>query len=237
MADLLASQAFVAIVSIIAIAIIVVIRCCIVLRAIHNPDSQTRRAQERQHKDSHKPIKTVVVLGSGGHTTEMLHMVQQLIPSDTRNSTKHYDPIIYMIAETDTTSEQRLHLHLRKSNHTNPTILRIPRSREVGQSYASSIATTCWSLWKCLWIMASVRPQLILSNGPGTCLPICLAGFFWRLLGVSNTRIVFIESYCRVQTLSLTGRLLYPIADLFIVHWDFLRQKYPRSHRVSTFVL
>lgn len=43
-------------------------------------------------------------------------------------------------------------------------------------------------------------------------------------------RLVFVESFARVTRLSLTGRILYPLADEFIVQWPQLHQRYPRSH-------
>jgi UDP-N-acetylglucosamine:LPS N-acetylglucosamine transferase len=56
-------------------------------------------------------------------------------------------------------------------------------------------------------------PDVILSTGAGVAVP-----FFWigRLLG---RRCVFVESLARVDTLSLTGRLVYPFADEFFVQW------------------
>eukprot|EP01031_Cornospumella_fuschlensis_P032110 gene32109-38831_t len=41
--------------------------------------------------------------------------------------------------------------------------------------------------------------------------------------------ILYVESFCRVQHLSLTGKLLYPIADRFIVQWEDLAEKYSRA--------
>lgn len=51
----------------------------------------------------------------------------------------------------------------------------------------------------------------------GTCLPVCYAAFLLRAVGLASSRIVFAESFCRVKTLSLTGKLLYPIADKVVV--------------------
>jgi beta-1,4-N-acetylglucosaminyltransferase len=147
-------------------------------------------------------IKTVVVLGSGGHTTEMLELVKNLSPH-------YYTPLIYIIATTDTTSEQRVHAHAahaqqqqqqqRRRDLSNVPILRIPRSREVGQSYASSIVTTLWSFVHAIWLVARLRPGLVLCNGPGTCLPIAISAFLFRILGVCEGKIVFVESFCRVE--------------------------------------
>jgi beta-1,4-N-acetylglucosaminyltransferase len=174
------------------------------------------------NRKSSLPVKTLVVLGSGGHTAEMLLMTKHLDPA-------HYHTT-YIQAATDTTSRQRL------VGHHNAVVHDIPRSREVGQSYLSSIFTTLSAQWYCLWLVGRLAPDLILCNGPGTCLPVCLAALFYRIIGFRNNSIVFCESYCRVETLSLTGKLLYPLADLFVVHWPELHQKYPRTVLVSTFV-
>lgn len=59
----------------------------------------------------------------------------------------------------------------------------------------------------------------------GTCLPICVSAFVLRFLGYAPTRIIFVESFCRVKSLSMTGRLLYYFADRFIVQWPGLQDK------------
>lgn len=72
----------------------------------------------------------------------------------------------------------------------------------------------------------------------GTCVPICLAAYLLRVLALSDSvyrpYIVFAESYCRVQSLSLTGKILYPIADRFIVQWEtLLSSRYPRAQFIG----
>jgi beta-1,4-N-acetylglucosaminyltransferase len=64
------------------------------------------------------------------------------------------------------------------------------------------------------WRVIRARdPDVILSTGAGVAVP-----FFWvgRLLG---RRCIFVESLARVDTLSLTGRLVYPFAHEFFVQW------------------
>lgn len=57
----------------------------------------------------------------------------------------------------------------------------------------------------------------------------CVAALLLSLCGVKKVVLVYVESVCRVQTLSLTGRILYWLSDLFFVQWAPLRDKYPRS--------
>lgn len=60
--------------------------------------------------------------------------------------------------------------------------------------------------------------------------------FLYKILGFLDPDIVFVESFCRVQKLSLTGRLLYYIADKFIVQWTQLLVKNPRAEYLGDFV-
>lgn len=61
-----------------------------------------------------------------------------------------------------------------------PTVLTIPRSREVGQSYITSVWTTLVALAAAFRVVWAARPDLLLVNGPGTCLPLVAAAVFCR---------------------------------------------------------
>jgi len=111
------------------------------------------------------------------------------------------------------------------------SIARIPRSREVGQSFTSSIFTTLVALVAAFSLVARQRPDLVLVNGPGTCIPICASAFLLRALWLSDCRVVYVESIARTASLSLSGRILYHsrVADVVMVQWPALRKRYPRS--------
>jgi len=177
----------------------------------------------------------------------MLDLIKNLNPD-------RYKPIVFVVANTDTTSLERIQsyphpLPIQKEEYfenksgtentgNEQRVYRIPRSREVGQSYMSSIFTTLYSFLFAFWLVGfQVQPDLVLVNGPGTCLPVAISAFFFRIVGwKTGTKIVFVESFCRVTSLSLTGKLLYPIADLFAVCWEQLQEKYPRTYLVTAFV-
>jgi len=169
-------------------------------------------------------LKTCAVLGSGGHTTEMIQLISSL-------SSSHYTPMSFVVAKTDTTSVMRLEqLSSSSKIFTSYKIYRIPRAREVGQSYVSSVFTTLHSLFfSVTLVFFRIRPDLFICNGPGTCLPLAILIFILRLFrSESFPKIIFIESFCRVKTLSLTGLVLFKlgICDLFCVHWPELVEKY-----------
>jgi len=98
----------------------------------------------------------------------------------------------------------------------------------VGQSWLSSAATTAWATAVCLALVLRRSPRVLLVNGPGTCVPVALAVWVWRFFGASRARIVFVESACRVTTLSLTGRIMHAgLADRVLVQWPQLLERYP----------
>jgi len=57
------------------------------------------------------------------------------------------------------------------------------------------------------------RPDAILSTGAALAFPFFLVG---RLFGA---KLVYVESLTRTTRLSLTGRLVYPLANAFFVQW------------------
>lgn len=67
------------------------------------------------------------------------------------------------------------------------------------------------------------RPDAILSTGAGLAVPFFLVG---KLLGV---RLVYVESLTRTESPSLTGRLVYPLADRFFVQWPELAARLRRA--------
>lgn len=164
--------------------------------------------------------KTLIVIGSGGHTSEILKIVKYL-------NTGLFSPRIYVVADCDDMSVAKI---VETEKHTDTyRVVRIPRSRRVHQSYFSSIFTTLYSFLHSFPIVFTIRPDLVLCNGPGTCVPICLLAFLMRLLFLSNNAIVFVESICRVKTLSVTGKILYYFADHILVQWPELSNIYSRA--------
>ena len=65
-------------------------------------------------------------------------------------------------------------------------------------------------------------------NGPGTCVPLCIAALLLSLCGLApRCDIVFVESVARVRSLSLTGRVLLALGacSAFVVQWATLRDR------------
>ena len=177
-----------------------------------------------------KKASFLIVLGSGGHTGEMLEILNSVVVP-LGDLTKR---LIFVIAESDTTSEDKLYNWLKSNDRRYEHIVeRIPRSREVGQSYVNSIYPTIMSLWWSIILLFKFRTEFIIVNGPGTCLPICYCAILWDVLLLRRTVVIFIESFCRTRTLSLTAKLCRPICDDLFVYWPELNRKYPESKLIG----
>lgn len=72
-------------------------------------------------------------------------------------------------------------------------------------------------------IIPKEKPRVIISTGAGVAIPFLYLG---RLMGLQT---VYIESLARITDLSLTGRLVYPVAHDFFVQWPELARRYPRA--------
>ncbi|KAI9361806.1 UDP-N-acetylglucosamine transferase subunit alg14 [Pilaira anomala] len=165
-----------------------------------------------------KPCKTCIVLGSGGHTAEMLQLIKSLDP-------ERYTPRSYIVANTDKLSEEKAIEYEQSLIKGSFDIYKIPRARKVGQSMSSVPWTMLLALLTCTKVLIQSWPDLILCNGPGSCIPICMLAYIPRVVGIKKIEIIYIESFARVDTLSLSGKLLYPFVDRFLVQWPELSQR------------
>ena len=75
-----------------------------------------------------------------------------------------------------------------------------------------------------LHILLKERPDVLISTGGGEiAVPFCYVG---KLLGA---KVILIETLTRITTKSAAGKLIYPIADLFLVQWEPLLKKYGKK--------
>jgi len=77
-------------------------------------------------------------------------------------------------------------------------------------------------------LLARLRPKAIVTTGAGIAVPFAWIG---RLLGV---KVVYIESLTRVERLSLSGRLIAPVANRLYVQWPELLQTAPSARYAGT---
>jgi len=211
--------------------IIIVLFLRTVRVALSSPSSQKLKRES-------DGAKLLVVIGSGGHTAEMVHILRSFLSDEKKTKKRDFSNLFpkreYIFAVSDTTSVAKIERFEREEvqgageyeNHF------VPRAREVGQSYFTSVFTTLlafWHSWRVYW---KTKPDAILTNGPGTCVPVILACFLGKVFGYNSAcKVMYVESVARTRRMSLSGRLCYGLrlADVVFVMWPELKEKYPRS--------
>jgi len=63
----------------------------------------------------------------------------------------------------------------------------------------------------------------LISTGAGVAVPFFYVG---KLLGM---KLLFIEVYDRIDSPSLTGRLVSPISNAFLLQWEEQKKFYPKG--------
>ena len=77
--------------------------------------------------------------------------------------------------------------------------------------------------FKTIFLYFKIRPKYIVTTGTHTAGPMCYLG---KIFG---SKIIYIETFANRTRKTATGRLIYPIADLFIVQWKEMLELYPKA--------
>lgn len=189
-------------------------------------------------------VSYLYVLGSGGHTTEMIALMKLTFKA---NNNQHRR---YITTSGDQHSlnqqialEQAIQAKYPSgSAGTHDTIV-VTRARSVYQSYFSSIFTSLQSANDILVALTEIPhpraadpnaehfryPHVIVTNGPGTGFVVGIVAYLLKLFFIvpnDRLRIVFVETWARTHKLGLTGKLFHMsrIADLFVVQSSTLSE-------------
>lgn len=93
--------------------------------------------------------------------------------------------------------------------------------KELAPAYLThNIGTNLWRMFfGFLWafrIIYREKPDVIVSSGAEIAVPF----FFWAK--ILRIKTIYIECWFQIERLTLTARILYPIADAFYVQWPQL---------------
>lgn len=72
-------------------------------------------------------------------------------------------------------------------------------------------------------ILHKEKPDLIISSGAAVAVPFFYIG---KLYGA---KLVYIEVFDRINKSTMTGKIVYPITDKFIVQWEEMKKVYPKA--------
>jgi len=149
-------------------------------------------------------IKILAILGKGGHTTQMLRLLEKM-PKDYEYS--------YVICYEDPISEKKVDGMVYKVN--------MPSGER--DSNFMKIVRTLRTIFQAAIALIKDNPHVVITAGPGVG---AIFSYIGKLLG---KKVIFIESWARVYSRSDSGKVVYPIADLFFVQWKEMEKLYPNA--------
>jgi beta-1,4-N-acetylglucosaminyltransferase len=118
-------------------------------------------------------------------------------------------------------------------------VVEVPRARAIYQPFYTAPWSCLKTFTAALGILPApssqrshtslAYPNLIVCNGPANSVMFLLAAIFLKFLGMVNKdrmRAIYVESWARLDTLSLSGKLVYylGLAERFIVQWKNLEE-------------
>jgi len=68
-----------------------------------------------------------------------------------------------------------------------------------------------------------LKPSIVISTGAGVVIP------FLLISKMRGCKIIFIESFAKVNTPTITGKIVYKFADSFFVQWEDLLKYYKNA--------
>lgn len=147
-------------------------------------------------------MKIGIINELGGHLTELLMLSQAMEGQE----------VFFVTSVTDRRFGARVHYQI--DLH--------PKQFGMVPLTVGRVLNLIWQSWK---ILRKEKPDVLISTGAEICLPA-----FWlsRVLGIKT---IFIESVTRVDEPTITGRLAYPVSDVFFVQQPEMLRRYGRRAR------
>ncbi|KAI4242261.1 MAG: hypothetical protein L6R40_004132 [Gallowayella cf. fulva] len=230
------------------------LRLLYVLPAFNPTQSRTRPRGQ--------PTRLLVVLGSGGHTSEMLSLLHGLDPT-------LYTHRSYVVSTGDEFSASKAvefenAIEAKRGYKRGASLIPstydisvIPRARRIHQPLFMTPVSSLRCLIACFSILRThstqqgsftnseqnqtrkvaaqtaqyTYPDLIIANGPATAVLVIAASLLLRFINLRGTegrmRTIYVESWARVNSLSLSGKILVGcgMVNRMLVQWEILSRK------------
>ena len=144
-----------------------------------------------------KKLKIVFAASSGGHLEQLLMLKPLMEKYDSVFVTEKTE---YSMGKTDVTTYYMSQINRKE-------LLFIPKL--IGNGFRS------------LRIILKERPKVMITTGVLAIVPLAL------LMKLFGGKLIYIESFAKVTSKTLSGKLLYRFADRFYVQWEEMLKLYP----------
>lgn len=77
-------------------------------------------------------------------------------------------------------------------------------------------------------VLRKERPDIIVSSGAAIAVPFFYVGKLFQ------AKTIYIEVFDRISAPTVTGKLVYPVTDRFIVQWEEMKRFYPKAENLGS---
>ena len=146
--------------------------------------------------------KVMFISSTGGHLSELLEMSSLF---------KDYD---YSIVTEKTKSNMYL-----KDKYQNVYYL-VYGTKSHLFTYLFKFT---YNIFKSFYLFLKVKPDCVVTTGTHTAVSMCYIAKLFK------KKVIYIETLANRETKTMTGKLIYPIADYFLVQWESMLKLYPKA--------
>ena len=154
-------------------------------------------------KEINKDTKILFISSTGGHFSELMRLKPLINKCN------------YHIVTEKTKSNENL-----KEKYNDKLNFLIYETKKRPFKYAFVLLANCFIS---LFIYLKFRPRVVITTGTHTAGPMCCIA---KILG---SKVIYIETYANRTSKTSAGRLLYYVADVFIVQWEEMLKLYPKA--------
>lgn len=76
---------------------------------------------------------------------------------------------------------------------------------------------------KTFYLFCKLRPNVVVCTGVLAMLPMCI------FVKITGGKLIYIESFAKIDSPTQSGKLMYPYADYFFVQWKKMLEIYPKA--------
>jgi UDP-N-acetylglucosamine:LPS N-acetylglucosamine transferase len=95
--------------------------------------------------------------------------------------------------------------------------------KQVNRHEKTFIIRMLVNTYRSIKLFIKEKPDIVISTGALATIPTCLISKLFR------KKLIFIESFAKVTSPTLTGKLIYKFADQFYVQWKEMLDIYPNA--------
>jgi UDP-N-acetylglucosamine:LPS N-acetylglucosamine transferase len=95
--------------------------------------------------------------------------------------------------------------------------------KQVNRKEKAFIPNMITNTFQSLKIFRKEKPDVVICTGVLAMIPICL------IAKIRGKKLIYIESFAKVTSGTLSGKLLYKFADQFYVQWESMLKVYPKA--------